>query len=107
MGPSSYLYAARNFRALYRFAPGGGASAALWLAFPVGTAIADIDFDQSGNAWGGGNNSNIYSIDQSKVITTFPFVGNVHSGVGVVAFRLARRAGPRRRTGPGAGRHFI
>jgi len=79
MGPSSYLYAARNFRALYRFAPGGGASAALWLAFPVGTAIADIDFDQSGNAWGGGNNSNIYRIDQSKVITTFPFVGNVHS----------------------------
>jgi hypothetical protein len=79
MGPSGYLYAARNFRAIYRFAPGGGASAALWLAFPSGTAIADIDFDQSGNCWGGGNNSNIYRIDQSKVITTFPFVGNVHS----------------------------
>jgi hypothetical protein len=79
MGPGGYLYAARNFRALYRYNPGGGSAAALWLAFPVGTAIADIDFDQSGNAWGGGNNSNIYRIDQSKVITTFPFVGNVHS----------------------------
>jgi hypothetical protein len=79
VGPGGYLYAARNFRALYRYSPGGGAAAALWLAFPVGTAIADIDFDQSGNAWGGGNNSNIYRVDQSKVITTFPFVGNVHS----------------------------
>ena len=79
MGPSGYMYAARNFRAIYRFSPGGGSSAALWLAFPTGTAIADIDFDQSGNCWGGGNNSNIYRIDQSKVITTFPFVGNVHS----------------------------
>ncbi len=79
MGPSGYLYAARNFRALYRFAPGGGASAALWLAFPIGTALADLDFDKDGNCWAGGNNSNIYKIDQSKVITTFPFVGNVHS----------------------------
>ena len=79
MGPAGYMYAARNFRALYRYSPGGGSSAALWLAFPIGTAIADIDFDQSGNCWGGGNNSNIYRIDQSKVITTFPFVGNVHS----------------------------
>jgi hypothetical protein len=79
MGPSGYLYAARNFRAIYRFAPGGGASAALWLAFPSGTSIADIDFDLNGNCWGGGNNSNIYRIDQSKVITTFPFVGNVRS----------------------------
>ena len=79
MGPGGYMYAARNFRALYRYSPGGGSSAALWLAFPTGTAIADIDFDQSGNCWGGGNNSNIYRIDQSKTITTFPFVGNVHS----------------------------
>jgi hypothetical protein len=79
MGPGGYLYAARNFRAIYRYSPGGGSSAALWLAFPVGTAISDIDFDQSGNCWGGGNNSNIYRIDQSKTITTFPFVGNVHS----------------------------
>ncbi|MCX6142265.1 MAG: IPT/TIG domain-containing protein [Ignavibacteriales bacterium] len=79
MGPSGYMYAARNFRALYRYSPGGGSSAALWLAFPTGTAIADIDFDQSGNCWGGGNNSNIYRIDQSKVITTFPFVGNIRS----------------------------
>lgn len=79
MGPGGYLYAARNFRALYRYTPAGGSSATLWLAFPVGTAIADIDFDASGNVWGGGNNSNIYRIDQSKVITTFPFVGNIHS----------------------------
>ncbi len=79
MGPGGYLYAARNFRALYRFAPGGGSSAALWLAFPIGTAIADLDIDQNGNVWGGGNNSSIYCITQAKVISTTPFVGNVHS----------------------------
>jgi hypothetical protein len=77
MGPGGYLYAARNFRAVYRFAPGGGTSGAVWLAFPVGVAINDIDFDQSGNLWGGGNNSNIYRVDQNKVITTYPFVGFV------------------------------
>jgi len=79
MGPGGYVYAARNFRALYRFTPGGGSPGALWLAFPSGTFIADIDFDQSGNIWGGGNNSNIYCIQQNKTITTVPFVGNVHS----------------------------
>lgn len=79
MGPAGYIYAARNFRALYRFAPGGGASGVLWLAFPVGTVIADLDFDQAGNAWGAGNNANIYNVQQSKTITTSPFVGNVHS----------------------------
>jgi len=79
LGPGGYLYAARTFRVIYRFSPGGGSSATLWATLPPGTLIADIDFDQSGNCWGGGNNSNIYRIDQSKVITTFPFVGNVHS----------------------------
>lgn len=79
MGPAGYLYSARNFRAIYRFVPGGGAASALWLAFPLGTSIADFDFDKDGNCWAGGNNSTIYKIDQNKVITTFPFVGNVHS----------------------------
>ncbi|HTP12510.1 MAG TPA: hypothetical protein VMM37_02740, partial [Bacteroidota bacterium] len=78
-GPGGYLYAARNFRALYRFSPGGGSAAALWLAFPVGTLIAAIDVDQNGYVWGGGNNSNIYRVDQNKVISTYPFVGSVHS----------------------------
>jgi hypothetical protein len=77
MGPGGYLYAARNFRAVYRFSPGGGSSATVWQAFPVGTAIADIDFDESGNLWGGGNNSNIYCVTQAKTLTTVPFVGNV------------------------------
>ena len=79
MGPGGYLYAARNFRAVYRFSPGGGSSGAVWQAFPTGTAIADFDFDQSGNLWGGGNNANLYCVTQGKVITTVPFVGNVHS----------------------------
>ncbi len=79
MGPGGYLYAARNFRAIYRFTPGGGSAGAVWLAFPIGTALGDIDFDQSGNLWGGGNNSSIYCVQQNKTITTVPFVGTVHS----------------------------
>jgi len=79
MGPGGYLYSTRSFRAIYRFSPGGGAASALWLAFPTGTSITDLDFDKDGNAWGVGNNSSIYRIQQDKTITTYPFVGNARS----------------------------
>jgi hypothetical protein len=79
MGPAGYLYAARGVRAIYRFNPGGGPSAAIWVAFGTGTYIADIDFDKDGNIWAGGNSSNIYSVDQNKVVAAYPFVGVVHS----------------------------
>lgn len=79
MGPSGYLYAARNIRAIYRFSPGGGTAGALWLAFPAGTFIADIDFDRDGNIWGVGNNANIYRVDRTNAIATYPFAGAVHS----------------------------
>ena len=78
MGPGGYIYAARNLRAIYRYSPGGGSSAAIWTQI-TGTTLSDFDFDQSGNMWAGGNNSNIYRIDQSKVSTSYPFVGVVHS----------------------------
>lgn len=79
MGPGGYLYAGRGIRAVYRFSQGGGASADLWLAFPLGTLITDIDFDQSGALWGGGNNTSIYRILADKSVTEFPFVGQVYS----------------------------
>ena len=78
MGPGAYIYGARNVRALYRYSPGGGSSAALWTQI-VGTTLSDIDFDQSGNMWVGGNNSNIYRIAQDKTVSSYPFVGTVHS----------------------------
>jgi hypothetical protein len=78
MGPGGYIYGVRNVRAIYRYAPGGGSSAALWTQV-VGTTFTDFDFDQSGNMWVGGNNSNIYRIAQDKTVTPFPFVGFVHS----------------------------
>ena len=78
MGPGGYIYGARNVRALYRFSPGGGSSAALWTQI-VGTTLSDLDFDQSGNAWVGGNNSSIYRIAQDKTVSSYPFVGVVHS----------------------------
>lgn len=79
MGPGGYIYAARNFRALYRFSPRGGSSAALWLALPIGAVISDFDFDQEGNLWGGGNGTNLYRIAPDKAVTVFPFIGNVRS----------------------------
>jgi hypothetical protein len=78
MGPGGYIYGARNVRALYRYPPGGGSSAALWTQV-VGTTFSDFDFDQSGNMWVGGNNSNIYRIAQDKTVSPYPFVGVVHS----------------------------
>jgi hypothetical protein len=78
MGPGGFIFGARNVRALYRYSPGGGSSAALWTQI-VGTTLSDLDFDQSGNMWVGGNNANIYRIAQDKTVTPFPFVGVVHS----------------------------
>lgn len=78
-GPGGYLYGARNIRALYRFAPGGGTSAALWTQV-LGSTFSVFDFDQDGNVWAGGNMSNIYRIAQDKSVTTYPVsVSAVHS----------------------------
>ena len=78
MGPGGYIYGARNVRALYRYAPGGGSPAVLWTQI-TGTTLTDFDFDQSGNLWVGGNNSNIYRIAQDKTVSPYPFVGAIHS----------------------------
>ncbi len=79
MGPGGYLYGVRNVRAIYRFNPGGGASAAIWTSFGSGVYISDIDFDKDGNIWGGGNNTNIYRVDKNKATAMYPFVGYVRS----------------------------
>jgi len=78
MGPGGYIYGVRNVRALYRYSPGGGSSAVLWTQV-VGTTFTDIEFDQSGNLWAGGNNANIYRIAQDKTVSSYSFVGAVHS----------------------------
>jgi hypothetical protein len=78
-GPGGYLYAAKNQRAVYRFSPGGGSVATAWVAFGVGIFIYDLDFDADGNAWAGGNDTAIFKIDKNKVVTAYPFAGNVHS----------------------------
>ncbi|MEX0737453.1 MAG: IPT/TIG domain-containing protein, partial [Bacteroidota bacterium] len=78
-GPGGYLYAARGVRAVYRFAPGGGSAAALWVAFPIGVFATDIDFDQNNQLWVGGNNSNLYLIRPDATTKAFPFSGNVRA----------------------------
>jgi len=80
VGPAGSMYAARNFRVIYRFDPGGGTAPAVWVsAFPSGTYIYDLDFDRDGNVWAGGNATSIFKVDASKTITAFPFVGQVRS----------------------------
>jgi len=79
MGPGGYLYAVRNVNAIFRFAPGGGAYAPIWLVRPKGNLFFDIDFDQSGNLWGGGKNINIYRISRDSSAASFPFTGEIHS----------------------------
>ena len=79
MGPGAYLYAVRNIRAVYRFAPGGGAIAAIWASQGAGISFFDFDFDQNGNLWAGGNNTSIYRYAPDKSFVTVPFTGNIHS----------------------------
>jgi hypothetical protein len=78
-GPGGYLYAAKNQRAIYRFSAGGGAAAVAWQAFGIGVFIYDLDFDADGNCWAGGNDTVLFRVDKNKVVSTFAFVGNVHS----------------------------
>ena len=79
VGPGGDLYAARATRAIFKYDAAGGAAAALWQAFPTGTFITVMDFDQSQNLWAGGNNSSVYRVKQDKSIATFPFVANVRA----------------------------
>lgn len=78
VGPGGTIYAVRNVRAIYSYAPNGG-SAALWVAFPSGVAIFDLDFDQDKNLWAVGNNTAIYRITPGKSVSSFAFTGNVRS----------------------------
>ncbi len=78
-GAGGSLFAAREFRAIYAFAPGGGSVGALWTALTFGVRITDIDFDQDGYMWAGGDNVNIYRLASDKSVTTFPFDANISS----------------------------
>ena len=79
VGPGGDIYAARTTRAIFKYDAAGGAAAALWQAFPIGSFITVMDFDQNQNIWAGGNNSSVYRVKQDKSIATFPFVANVRS----------------------------
>lgn len=76
VGPGGYLYLARNLAAVFRVGPGGGA-AALWVKTPG--KVTDMDFDQNGVLWTGGNGTAIYSINQASVVKSFPFPANIHA----------------------------
>lgn len=76
MGPDGSLYMARGpatFPAIYSVAPGGG-TASPWLLGSGLGRIRDLDFDEHGNIWAGGNNNPaIYRITPDKEVEAFPF----------------------------------
>jgi len=80
MGPGGFLYAVRNQRAIYRINPGGG-SATPWaqITSPSGVLITEIEFDQSGNLWAGGNNTSIFCIRPDRTYKASPFAALVRS----------------------------
>ncbi|MCL4511683.1 MAG: IPT/TIG domain-containing protein [Bacteroidetes bacterium] len=77
-GSGGYLYGVRGNRAIYRFAPGGGSNAQIWVTISSGLFL-DMDFDPNQNLWVGGNSQYIYRITPSASIKGFPFSGNVRS----------------------------
>ncbi len=79
MGPGGVLYAARLLRVIYTIPAGGGAPA-IWLAPASGVGnVADMDFDQNGNLWAGGNNAAVYRVKPDKTIKSFPFTANIRA----------------------------
>ncbi len=78
-GKAGIILAARNIRAIYNYAAGGGSSAAVWKAFPTGTSIGDVDYDASGNVWGIGNNTSIFCVKTDMSHVSYAFNGNVRS----------------------------
>lgn len=78
MGPLGVLYAARNLQAIYKIPSGGGAGA-IWVLFPGGVKIVDLDFDAAGNVWAGGANNSIYSVTPGGTVKAFPFVATCRS----------------------------
>jgi hypothetical protein len=80
VGPGGYIYCAANRNAVFRINPGGGSSAPWASTAGVGvTAIADIDFDQQGNIWGGGDNTALVRIKPDRSARAFPFTADVRS----------------------------
>lgn len=80
-GGGGYIYCARDFRAIYRYPPGGGSIQTLpWVASSSSTVhYTYMDFDPNHNLWVGGNNKYIYKIKPDTTSRAYPFIGNVQS----------------------------
>jgi len=74
VGPGGYLYLTRLSPALYRVPPGGG-SAQLFATLPG--HLYDLDFDEAGNLYAGGNGNNLYLVrpdGSNKIVADYPGV---------------------------------
>lgn len=79
LADDGHLYGVRGVQAVFRFPPGGG-ERENWAILPDRSArLVALDFDDHGNAWTGGRGGNLYRIDPSIDITTYPFEENVEA----------------------------
>lgn len=70
MGKNNIIYGARNARAI--FAIEEGKNPAVFVTFPTGTVITELDIDQNDNIWAAGKGNNIFSADINKNVKSFP-----------------------------------
>ncbi len=86
VGPGGYIYAAANRNALFRISNVGGSSAPWANTGSVGVSfVYDLDFDNFGNIWAGGDNQSIVRITSGAPGSppagqrAFPFAGDVRA----------------------------
>jgi hypothetical protein len=80
VGPGGFIYTAANRNAIFRIPAGGGASAPWASVAGAGlTSVFDLDFDQQGNIWAGGDNTALVRVKPDRSALAFPFLGDVRS----------------------------
>jgi hypothetical protein len=79
-GPGGELYGARTARGIWKLVEGVG-PASPWVssAFPTGTLISAIEFDNSQNLWALNDKDKIFKIKQDGTVTTYDFIGNLRA----------------------------
>lgn len=80
IGPDGLIYGARNVRGIYRESPGGTIDDNAFAFGDTDDNYIDMDFDEDGNLWTVGDNTNIYRIDiEDATVTPFPFEANLRA----------------------------
>jgi len=76
IGPGGYLYAVTGRNIIFRMNPTGGAPTVWKSGGGLGT-LWDLDFDQQGNIWAGGNATSVFRVKPDLSVQGFPFTADV------------------------------